>query len=156
VIRDAQDAADIAVARKLFLEYAASLDVDLCFQNFADEVATLPGAYVPPRGCLLLADAGSAAVGCVALRPLDGAATRTAEVKRLYVQPATRGAGAGRALAEAVIARARVLGYDELKLDTLETMAAARRMYSVLGFRECAPYYVNPLPGVSYMSLALG
>jgi len=155
VIDDARGAADIAAARRLFEAYAASLDVDLCFQNFAHELATLPGDYAPPAGCLLLAwtdHASDKAVGCVALRPL---ASRTGEIKRLYVDPALHGEGIGRALADAVIARARMIGYDEVKLDTLATMGRARALYASLGFRECAAYYDNPLPGVAYMSLAL-
>lgn len=156
-IRDARDPADIATARALFEEYAASLDVDLCFQNFAQELATLPGDYAPPRGCLLLAEREGRPIGCVALRPLDeaGAAGPIGEVKRLYVRPAARGTGLGRALAQAVITRARALGCRELRLDTLATMGEARALYASLGFRACAPYYRNPLPGVTYMALAL-
>jgi ribosomal protein S18 acetylase RimI-like enzyme len=156
VIRDARIPDELAATRGLFEEYAASLDVDLCFQDFDRELAELPGDYAPPRGCLLLADGGAAVIGCVALRSLaahDGASI--AEIKRLYVRPAGRGSGVGRALAAAVIARARTLGYRELKLDTLATMAEARALYATLGFRECAPYYRNPLAGVAYMALVL-
>lgn len=152
VIDDARGADDIAAAKCLFEAYAASLDVDLCFQNFAHELATLPGDYAPPTGCLLLARVRDEAVGCVALRPLGSG---TGEIKRLYVDRTWHGAGIGRALANAVIARARAIGYDEVKLDTLATMRAARALYASLGFRECTPYYDNPLPGVAYMSLAL-
>jgi putative acetyltransferase len=155
VIRDARMPAEIAATRALFQEYAASLDVDLCFQNFAQELADLPGAYAAPGGCLLLADDGGAAVGCVALRALDGCGPAVCEVKRLYVRPSARGARVGRALAEAVIARARGLDYCEIRLDTLATMTEARRLYASLGFHECAPYYRNPLHGVTYMRLAL-
>ncbi len=167
LLRQAETPADLALARELFLEYARWLDVDLCFQGFDRELATLPGAYAPPRGRLLLAGAPPSAFGCIALRPLEahgddaaGAATPPAgravgEVKRLYVQPAHRGEGWGRRLAEALIADARAIGYRELKLDTLDWMADARKLYARLGFRECAAYYVNPLPGVVYMALAL-
>jgi putative acetyltransferase len=155
VIRDARMPSELLVARALFEEYAASLDVDLCFQNFAQELADLPGAYAGPRGCLLFADAGGAAVGCVALRSLDDCGPAVCEVKRLYVQTAARGGGLGRALAEAVIERARALGYRECRLDTLGTMTEARRLYASLGFHECAAYYRNPLQGVTYMQLAL-
>jgi GNAT superfamily N-acetyltransferase len=156
VIRDAVVPDEIPVVRALFEEYAASLDVDLCFQNFAAELAGLPGDYAPPRGCLLVADGEPRVAGCVALRPLGGRGGALGEIKRLYVRPEGRGAGVGRALAETVIARARALGFLELKLDTLATMREARALYAALGFRECAPYYRNPLPGVAYMQLALG
>ena len=155
VIRDAAEA-DLVTVKRLFEAYAASLGVDLCFQGFADELAALPGAYAPPRGALLLAMQDGETIGCVGLRPLedqDGHAI--GEVKRLYVVPHARGARAGRALMDALLERARTLGYDTLKLDTLATMTSARALYASLGFRECAPYYRNPLPGVTYMSLRL-
>ena len=156
VIRDARDPADIPAIRRLFEAYAASLDVDLCFQNFAHELAALPGDYAPPHGALLLAERGDVHVGCVALRPLrDEVLRRIGEVKRLYVVPDARGTRTGHALMQALIARAQVGGYDELKLDTLATMTSARALYATLGFRPCAPYYPNPLPGVGYLSLAL-
>lgn len=166
-LRLATTPADLALARALFVEYAQWLKVDLCFQGFDRELATLPGAYAPPRGRLLLAGAANQAFGCIALRPLEtqggcgcGPAaapvvTRVGEVKRLYVQPAHRGGGWGRRLAAALIADARAIGYDELKLDTLDWMTDARSLYAKLGFRECAAYYDNPLPGVVYMALAL-
>lgn len=151
-LREASGANDLALARTLFEEYAAWLAVDLCFQGFAQELATLPGAYAPPRGCLLLAGAARDAFGCIALRPLDAA---TGEVKRLYVQPRARGQGWGRRLAEALIARARAIGYRELKLDTLERMGEARALYARLGFSPCPAYYHNPLGDTIYMRLAL-
>jgi GNAT superfamily N-acetyltransferase len=165
--RSAETPADIALARELFVEYARWLAVDLCFQGFESELATLPGAYAPPRGRLLLAGVRSGAFGCIALRPLEahGACCADAvsansvealgEVKRLYVQPAHRGEGWGHRLAEALIAEARTIGYRELKLDTLEWMGGARKLYMKLGFRECPAYYDNPLPGVVYMALEL-
>lgn len=153
-IRDARGAADIAAVRALLEEYRDSLDVDLCFQNFAQELAGLPGDYAPPAGGLLVAELGGRVVGCVALRPL-GDDRRIGEVKRLYVQPALRGTGAGRALAGSIIERARGIGYRELRLDTLATMAQARSLYASLGFRDCAPYYHNPLHGTAYMALVL-
>lgn len=164
-LREAATSDDIALARALFVEYARWLAVDLCFQGFDRELATLPGAYAPPRGRLLLAGPAGEAFGCIALRPLDatracggagpGSQPDVGEVKRLYVRPAQRGAGWGRRLAVALIGQARAIGYAELKLDTLDWMADARRLYAQLGFRECAPYYDNPLPGVVYMALAL-
>jgi GNAT superfamily N-acetyltransferase len=166
-IRHADSLRDIALARALFVEYAQWLKVDLCFQGFDQELATLPGAYAPPRGRLLLAGTSDQAFGCIALRPVgidsgcgcgtpaEPAATTVAEIKRLYVQPARRGEGWGERLARAVIDEARTIGYRELKLDTLDWMTAARALYAGVGFRECAPYYHNPLAGVVYMALAL-
>jgi GNAT superfamily N-acetyltransferase len=158
-IREATAPEDIASARTLFVEYAQWLGVDLCFQGFDAELATLPGAYARPRGRLLLAGPPGGAFGCIALRPLDsvagGSAPDVGEVKRLYVRPGARNGGWGRRLAERVIADARGIGYAELKLDTLEWMTRARALYGALGFRTCAPYYDNPLAGVVYMSLAL-
>jgi ribosomal protein S18 acetylase RimI-like enzyme len=166
-LRRACSPRDFALARELFLEYAQWLQVDLCFQGFEEEVSTLPGAYAPPRGRLLLAGPPDAAFGCIALRPLDaGSSGRcdeparrddalAAEIKRLYVQPARRGEGWGQRLTRALLDEARAIGYRELKLDTLGWMTAARSLYSGLGFRECAPYYANPLAGVVYMSLTL-
>ena len=151
-IRDAHGAADVALARALFLEYAGTLGVDLCFQGFDHELAGLPGAYVPPRGRLKLAGPPGDAFACAALRPL---AADMGEVKRLYVQPRVRGQGWGRRLAEAIIADARAIGYRELRLDTLLQMDEARALYASLGFRAIAPYYDNPLPGVAYMALTL-
>jgi GNAT superfamily N-acetyltransferase len=162
-LRHAQGPADYALARALFEEYAAWLNVDLCFQGFAEELATLPGAYAPPRGRLLLAGEPGCAFGCIALRPLDAApgnrggasAIPVGEVKRLYVQPAQRNGGWGVRLAEALIAEARAIGYRELKLDTLARMSAARKLYARLGFTECAPYYANPIEDVVYMARLL-
>jgi putative acetyltransferase len=150
-IREAVSAADIAHARELFEEYAAWLNVDLCFQGFADELATLPGKYAPPRGRLFLA--GDPPVACIALRPLEEAGV--GEVKRLYVRPPARGTGLGRALVETVLSHARAIGYRELRLDTADWMADALRLYGRLGFRERSPYYHNPMPGVVFMSITL-
>ena len=166
-IRRASSARDTELARALFVEYAQWLKVDLCFQGFDQELARLPGAYAGPRGCLLLAGGRDTAFGCIALRPLDPGSGRgcgaaaphpeiaLGEVKRLYVQPGRRGEGWGARLTREIVDEARAIGYRELKLDTLEWMSAARALYARLGFRECAPYYDNPLPGVVYMSLAL-
>jgi GNAT superfamily N-acetyltransferase len=148
----------MAEARALFEEYAAWLKVDLCFQGFAEELATLPGAYAPPRGRLLLAGPPGGAVGCIALRPLSlpGIPEGTAgEVKRLYVRPAARGSGLGARLVATLIAQARAIGYRELKLDTLAFMREAQALYVRFGFAECSPYYHNPLPDTVYMTRAL-
>lgn len=152
-IRQATTSDDVERARALFTEYAQWLKVDLCFQGFADELKTLPGAYSPPRGRLLVAGAPHDAFACIALRPLDDIAR--GEVKRLYVRPAHRGERWGHRLAKRLIADARAIGYRELMLDTLEWMKPARALYASLGFRECDSYYDNPLAGVVYMKLVL-
>jgi GNAT superfamily N-acetyltransferase len=157
-IRDAETSKDLDFARALFVEYAQWLNVDLCFQDFYRELATLPGAYARPHGRLLLTGEPGDAFGCIALRPLaaaDDAAPVAGEVKRLFVQPRARKGGWGGRLVEKVLVEARAIGYRELKLDTLDWMADARALYTKHGFRECAPYYVNPLPGAVYMALAL-
>ena len=155
-IRLASGPADLALARALFQEYADWLDEDLCFQGFAEELATLPGAYAPPRGRLYLAGPQAEAFGCIALRPLGDDASAVGEVKRLYVQPRARGGHWGLRLASQLIEDARSIGYRELKLDTLERMTQARRLYESLGFVECEPYYHNPLGAPVYMRLDLG
>jgi putative acetyltransferase len=138
--------------RTLFEEYAASLGFDLAFQGFDVELRDLPGEYGPPRGRLLVARVGSEPAGCVALRQLEG---DVCEMKRLYVRPAYRRTGAGRALAEAVISAGRELGYARMRLDTVPAMGAARALYGSLGFREIPPYRHNPIPGTAYMELRL-
>lgn len=132
----------IAAARRLFEEYAASIDTDLCFQNFSKELAALPGYYAPPRGRLLLALVDGAPVGCVALRPHDD---KTGEMKRLFVQPAHQGRGLGRQLVETVTAEARAIGYTSLRLDTLPSMPSAIRLYEALGFVRRPPYFDSPV-----------
>jgi ribosomal protein S18 acetylase RimI-like enzyme len=143
---------DVTAARALFEEYGASLDVDLAFQGFAEELAALPGAYVPPSGALLLADLDGAIVGCAAVRALEGDAC---ELKRLYVRPAARGHGLGRTLTEAALAAARRLGYRRVRLDTLPTMTSAFALYQELGFHEIDPYRFNPVPGTRYLEREL-
>ena len=152
-IRPAGSSADIAAVRTLFQEYADSLGIDLCFQDFETELRTLPGAYAPPFGGLLLAERGVEAVGCVALRPLEP--PTIAELKRLYVRPAARGTGLGKTLTEAALVLARQAGYAHIRLDTLPSMAAAQTLYRRLGFREVAPYRVNPIVGALYMECDL-
>lgn len=142
--------------RAIFQEYADSLDVDLEFQNFADELAHLPGEYSAPRGLLLLAEVDGSIAGCCGLRPLDSVDYANAgEMKRLYVRKAFRGFGLGRRLAEAVLEAAVRMGYDSVLLDTLDDMEAARALYEDLGFEEIPPYYHNPLPGAHYLKVDL-
>jgi len=148
----AQAVSDLDAARALFREYQRFLGVDLCFQGFEEELATLPGRYAPPKGRLLLALDGPRAAGCVALRPLD---ERSCEMKRLFVRPAYRGRGLGRALATRIVNEASALGYAAMRLDTLEGLEGAMHLYTSMGFQRRAPYYANPLPGVVYWERAL-
>ncbi|TGX43479.1 GNAT family N-acetyltransferase [Sphingomonas naasensis] len=152
-ILPASGADDMQVLADLFRGYAASLPVDLDYQDFDDELAALPGKYAPPRGALLLArDAHGAALGCAGLRAL---AEGVCEMKRLYLVPAARGLGLGRALADAIVTEARRLGYRELRLDTLPTMTRAIAMYEVMGFARIEPYYRPTPPGTVFMALKL-
>jgi putative acetyltransferase len=153
----AETPTQLAQARELFLEYAKSLGFSLCFQNFDQELAGLPGDYSPPHGRLLLAEHESQLAGCVALHKIalpgqDG----VCEMKRLYLRPQFRGKGLGRALAERIIAEARQIGYKCMRLDTVEpVMKDAVVMYRRLGFREIPAYRANPMPGTLYMELQL-
>jgi len=151
-IREATSAEDLAAVHRLFLAYANSLGISLCFQNFEQELAGLPGAYAPPAGCLLLAEFDGVAGGCVALRPLRN---QVSEMKRLFVSPEFRGSGAGRILAHSIIAKAKSLGYQAIRLDTLPSMSAAIKMYESLGFQPIEPYYENPVPGAMFLECKL-
>ena len=142
----------IDIARTLFREYAGAIGVDLEYQDFSRELASLPGPYAPPNGALLIARVGANAAGCVALRPLDA---RTGELKRLYVRPPYRSNGLGARLIESVICAARQAGYCELRLDTLPIMASAQALYRRLGFIEIPPYHDKHLPGTQFYSLQL-
>jgi len=149
----AETAPQIAQVRELFLEYAQSLGFSLCFQNFDQELAELPGDYAPPAGRLLLAEYDAQLAGCVALHKLDSA---ICEMKRLYLRPQFRGKGLGRLLAERIIAEARQIGYQRMRLDSVEpVMKDAVAMYRRFGFKEIAPYRPNPNPGVLYLELQL-
>jgi len=152
-IRSAVAPEDLTTARALFVEYAASVGDDLCFQDFEKELAALPGAYQPPAGALLLAERAGEAVGCVALRPLD--APSVAEIKRLYVRRGARGDGAGKALIEAILHAARRAGYERVRLDTLPLMKEAQSLYRALGFVEIPAYRAYPVPGTIFMELDL-
>jgi len=149
----AESAAQVAHTRELFLEYAQSLGMNLCFQNFEQELTDLPGSYAPPDGRLLLAEYAGQLVGCVALHKWEDG---ICEMKRLYLRPSFRGKGLGRVLAENMIAEARTIGYQRMRLDTIEPiMKEAVEMYRRLGFREIEPYRANPIPGAMYMELQL-
>ena len=144
--------ARIQTIGNLFREYEQFLQVDLCFQQFEEELAGLPGKYAAPSGALLLAMVDGRAAGCVAMRPLaDG----VCEMKRLYARPAYLGKGIGRRLAQTVIEQARGAGYNRMCLDTLEKLKPALALYRSLGFVQRSAYYENPLPGVVYLELAL-
>lgn len=143
---------EIRTVRALLREYEAELGVDLGFQGFDQELANLPGDYAGPRGALLLAEVDGAVAGCVALRGIDA---ETCEMKRLYARPAFRGRGVGRALAAAIMAEARHIGYVRMRLDTLPMMTEAQAMYERLGFTDIPPYRENPVPGSRYLELAL-
>lgn len=143
---------EIKETRALFQEYAESLGIDLCFQNFDQELQTLPGAYAPPKGSLLLAKKGSEIVGCVAMRSL---APNTCEMKRLYVRPEYRSEGIGRRLTASIIAEAHKARYKYIRLDTLSSMEDAKVLYRSFGFQEILPYYHNPNPGTIYFELRL-
>lgn len=151
-----QRPAEFDAVREIFREYAASLNIDLCFQGFEQELASLPGDYDMPRGALLLACVDSQVAGCCALRPLDAIDYPNAcEMKRLFVRKPFRGLGLGRRLAEAVLDAARLYGYDHVLLDTLDDMEAARTLYEDLGFIEAPPYYHNPIAGAHYLKATL-
>ena len=151
-IRPAELPRDLDEVRSLFREYAESLGIDLEFQGFEAELATLPGKYEPPAGRILLAWRDAEAIGCIALRPIDDNAC---EMKRLYVRPQARGEQLGRRLAERVCQEARVAGYSRICLDTLPTMGVAQGLYQSLGFRSIEPYVFNPIPGTKFLALDL-
>lgn len=144
---------DLDAIRALFAAYAASLAIDLTYQNFAAEQSDLPGQYSAPGGVLLLARGGGGKpLGCVALRSLSA---KQCEMKRLHVVEAARGLGLGRSLVSAVIERANSLGYDEIWLDTLPSMLTAQALYVSLGFETIAPYYHPTPPGTVFMALIM-
>lgn len=139
--------------RQLFEEYAAGIGISLCFQNFDQELATLPGKYAPPSGRLMLAFLNEQLAGCIALRAISN---DRCEMKRLFVRPSFRGTGLGRVLVEALINEARTIGYKSMLLDTLPgRMDSAIELYKKIGFEEIAPYYENPVENAKFMELKL-
>ena len=155
-LRSAATEVELNGVRSLFQQYAASLGIDLCFQNFDAELDGLPGEYKEPRGALLLASVNGDPAGCCALRPLDGVDYANAcEMKRLFVRPEYRGLGLGRQLAEGILEAARLAGYDCVLLDTLDDMESARALYEELGFVDIPPYYYNPIAGAHYLKADL-
>jgi GNAT superfamily N-acetyltransferase len=140
--------ADLDEIRAMLREYAAWLQVDLCFQNFEQELAVLPGDYAEPRGRLLIAEGA----GCIALRPID---EETCEMKRLYVRPEHRGSGLGKRLVLAIIEEAREIGYRRMRLDTMPKMDSAQKLYAARGFQEIVAYRYNPEPGARFLELDL-
>jgi len=143
---------DVRTIQSLWREYWKSLGLASDFQNFAEELRTLPGLYAPPQGRLLLAQVGSSPAGTAAFRPID---RRSCEAKRLYVRPKYRGKGIGRALLAELIKEARVAGYQEMFGDTLKSMTSALQMYRQIGFVETSPYSSNPTPEALFLKLSL-
>jgi GNAT superfamily N-acetyltransferase len=151
------EGADSAQAAALFREYAGQLTVDLSFQGFDQELASLPGDYAAPQGALLLATVDGTPAGCGAFRPRpDVDELNACEMKRLYVRPPYRRFGLGRRLARQLMDLAMQAGYSTMLLDTLDDMEAARNLYGSLGFVEIPPYYYSPLPGSHYLKVDLG
>jgi len=151
-LRQAASPADVETARALFVEYQESLGISLCFQNFDEELRTLPGAYAPPAGRLLLAFSGDEPAGCVALRRIGEG---ICELKRLWVRPAFRGTGLGRLLVETTLEEARAVPYHRVRLDTLPSMKSAQALYLSLGFEDIPPYNDHPIEGTRFMEAIL-
>lgn len=154
-IMPARTNADLATTREMFVEYQQWLGVDLCFQDFDNELAGLPGKYAPPGGEIFIARDGDSVAGIVAVRPVGEPSAKLSEMKRLYVRDDWRGQGLGRTLAEMAITFGANAGYRRMVLDTLPHLKTAKAMYDRMGFIETKPYYENPLPGVVYMEKIL-
>jgi GNAT superfamily N-acetyltransferase len=151
-IVDGHAADAVGTVRELFLEYAAWVTVDLCFQDFEAELAALPGKYAPPTGAILLAQVHGVVAGCVAMRRLEAS---VGEMKRLWVRQSFRNCGMGKLLIEAIVERARAAGYARLRLDTLPQMNTALVLYRALDFYEVPAYYDNPVPGAIFLEKVL-
>jgi ribosomal protein S18 acetylase RimI-like enzyme len=155
IIKPARSGKELDSILKLFRSYAESLEIDLAFQDFSQELSSLPGKYSPPTGELFIAIESKSAspIGCVAVRPLPLSNTsRCCEMKRLYVASEGRGLGLGRALAMEALSAAQHLGYEQIRLDTLPSMITARQLYESLGFEECEKYYDTPLEGTVFLA----
>lgn len=153
-IRAVRSAEDLTATVELFKAYVAWLDLDLAFQNFEDEIKSMPGKYSPPVGELYLARSTEGkAIGCVAVRPFNDSGC--CEMKRLYVTPEGRGLGAGDNLIQTAIGAAKNLGYQEMKLDTLPRMIEAKRLYERHGFREVEAYYSTPIKDTTFLTREL-
>ena len=153
-IFQADTAEHMAAARELMLEYASSLGISLCFQNFDEELRTLPGQYAPPQGRLLLAESNGHAAGMIALRPVED--NYICEMKRLYVRPAFRGRSLGKTLVDELILEARKIGYRRMRLDTIQgKMDRAIELYRQLGFREIPAHYPSPVRETLFLELEL-
>ena len=134
----------VPLVRELMREYAQQLNVDLCFQNFEEELAQLPGLYAAPKGCLMVVTVQGQPAGCAAYRPMSD---EVCEMKRLYIRPGFRGLALGRQLVNALLLRAQEAGYRSIRLDTLPFMHSAIALYRSLGFQEIEPYCKNPIAG---------
>ncbi len=143
---------ELEEVRDIFIEYAAFLQVDLCFQDFEKELQTLHQVYLPPLGCIILAKDENQVLGCIALKPIG---EDVCEMKRLYVRPAARGKGLGNQLVEELIGFAQKVGYKTMKLDTISSLKEAIKLYRSKGFVETNPYVYNPLADVYYFQLTL-
>ena len=143
---------DFEKAKELFIEYKNSLNLDLCFQKFHEEISDLPSQYSEPSGCIILCYDNNEPIGCIALRKFEG---NTCEMKRLYLRSEARGKGIGRVLANKIIEKAKQFGYKKIRLDTIVTMKEAIVLYKSMGFKVIAPYRFNPLEGVIYMELEI-
>lgn len=148
----AESGKSLDTIRELFREYEQYIGIDLCFQDFENELKSLPGAYARPQGRLYLIESGGEIAGCAALRKFDDHAC---EMKRLYVREKFRGRGLGRQAAELIVAEARKIGYERMMLDTLHTMTEAITLYESLGFKNVPEYRNNPIAGAVFMEMKL-
>ena len=152
-ISEGHSASCVPEVRDLFREYAAWLGIDLCFQGFDAELATLPGKYAPPAGAILLAHVQDDLAGCIAMRPLEAG---VCEMKRLWVRPQFQGFRIGKLLVQSIVSRARDARYTRMRLDTLPQMQTALALYRAEHFYEIPPYYANPIPETIYLEKNFG